>query len=236
MDLTRDSSALHTARKKVVNSYLNITLITEWITFLAAIALLNKHTGQWRWFIALLALIVITEATGWYLSYVLHKPNNALPFNILVIIMDCFLLWQLSIAGQLIKLKKAFYISIVVLIIFGLVNLFFLQGWNTYNYATEVLADILLAIGSGYLIFALIRDDDSEMNLFSEPWFWLSIGILFNVTGSFLLYMFLNELQAYYYSTKIDVFGYINYTVNILFYGCLIIAFVCRRNKKLLQG
>lgn len=218
----------------MVNSYLNITLIAEWITFLAAIALLNKHTGQWRWFITLLALILLTETIGWYLSYVLHMRNNALPFNILMIITDCFLLWQLSGAQQLIKIKKAFYFSIVFLIIFGLVNLFFLQGWNTYNYATEVFADILLAIGSGYLIFALIRDDDPEMNLFSEPWFWLSIGILFNVTGSFLLYMFLNELQAYYNRTKIDVYGYINYTVNILFYGSLIIAFVCRRNKKLL--
>jgi hypothetical protein len=235
--LTKASSVLHIARRnEMVNTYLNITLIAEWITFLAAIVLLKKHTGQWRWFIALLALIVTTEAIGWYLSYVLRKLNNAFPFNILMIIMYCFLLWQLSFARQLIKLKKAFYCSIVILIIFGLVNFFFLQGWNTYNYATEVLADILLAIGGGYLIFALIRDDRPELNLFSEPFFWLSTGILFNVTGSFLLYMFLNELQAYYNRTKIDVFGYINYTVNILFYGCLLIAFVCRRNKKLLEG
>jgi hypothetical protein len=47
--------------------------------------------------------------------------------------------------------------------------------------------------------------------------------------GSALLYQFSDLLGKYYEQTKINVGQYINYTLNLILYSCLIIAFICRR-------
>jgi hypothetical protein len=128
--------------------------------------------------------------------------------------------------------RKYYLGSIIVFILFSANNLLFFQGTTQYNSVTEVLGDILLAAGSGYLIFGLIKDETIEKSLFAHEYFWLAIGVLFSAMGSAVLYTFLDELLAYKKKTHINVYGYINYTVNILLYSCLIIAFLCRRKTR----
>ena len=54
--------------------------------------------------------------------------------------------------------------------------------------------------------------------------------------GSAVLNVFLTELQAYADKTHINVYGYINYSVNILFCTCLIIAFYMSTDNKIIFG
>ncbi|HRI20948.1 MAG TPA: hypothetical protein PLA68_08330, partial [Panacibacter sp.] len=210
----------------MLQTYFNITVIAEWVTFIAALILLNKKTGKWRLFIPLLFLILCTETIGWYQSNILKKYDNSLPFNFLMIVSIAFFLWLMAQAAQVVKGKKYFYRAILFFIVFALINLFFFQKPFKYNSVTEVTGDILLAFFSGYLIFALLKDEQTEKSLFALEYFWFAIGILFSAMGSAVLYTFLDELEAYKKSTGINVYGYINYTVNILLYTCLIIAFL----------
>lgn len=216
----------------MLENYFNITVIAEWSTFIATIILLNRRTGKWRLFMPLLFLILCVETVGWYQSNITKVQGNSMPFNFLMIISISFFLWLMAQAKPMVSMKKYFYGVIFSFIVFALVNLLLFQKLLNYNSISEVAGDILLTFFSGYLIFGLIKDETNERSLFSHEYFWLAIGILFSAMGSALLYTFLDELQAYYNETKINVYGYINYTVNVLLYSCLIIAFICRRKTK----
>jgi hypothetical protein len=49
-----------------------------------------------------------------------------------------------------------------------------------------------------------------------------------------LVYLYLDNLIAFYRQTDINVYAYINYSLNIVLYGSFIIAFICRnRNTRL---
>jgi len=216
----------------MLSNYFNPTVIAEWCTLAAALLLLNKKTGKWRLFILLMFLTVFVETVGWYQSNVLKKTGNAMPFNFLMIGSVSFFLWLLAQAETHKISGKTLYGTIMCFIVASLANLLFLQGPLIYNSFTEMIGDIMLAIGSGLVIFGLMKDEAEERTLFSNEYLWLSIGILFSALGSAVLYMFLDELQQYSRVTHINVYGYINYTVNILLYSCLIIAFVCRRRAK----
>ncbi len=219
----------------MLRTYFNITVIAEWFTFIAALILLNKKTGVWRLFILLLFLVLCTETIGWYQSYIVRSSNNSLLFNFLMITSIGFFLWLMAQAKSMRKVRKYFYGLFIFFIFFAFVNLLFLQGFQQYNDITEVTGDILLAINSGYLILGLIKEEDDERSLFSNEFLWLAIGLLFSALGSSVLYTFLKELQAFRDKTHINVYGYINYVVNILLYACLIIAFICRRKTRSLQ-
>ena len=220
----------------MLETYFNITVIAEWCTFIAAFILLNKRTDKWRLFIPLLFLILCVETIGWYQSNITKIQGNSTPFNFLMIISISFFLWLMAQAKPMVSLKKYFYGVIFSFIVFALVNLLLFQKLAIYNSISEVAGDILLAFFSGYLIYGLIKDETNERSLFAQEYFWLAAGILFSAMGSAVLYTFLDELLAYYKETKINVYGYINYTVNLLLYVCLIIAFICRRKIKSSQG
>lgn len=219
----------------MLSNYFNITVIAEWCTLIAALILLNKRTGKWRLFIPLLFLILCAETLGWYQSNIIKVQGNALPFNFLMIISMAFFLWFLAQPRPMVSVRKYLYGVIFSFIVFALVNLLLFQKLAVYNSISEVAGNILLAFFSGYLIFGLIKDESNERSLFAQEYFWLATGILFSAMGSAVLYTFLDELQAYKNETGINVYGYINYTVNFLLYSCLIIAFICRHKIKLSQ-
>lgn len=211
----------------MINSYLNITVIAEWITFLASILILDKRTTVWRLFILLFFLIHCTEIIGWYLSFRLHRENG-LPFNILMLFSNTFLMWFFSRSALLKPIEKAIIFFAGFFLAFALVNLFFFQGANTYNSFSEVLADIILAIMCCYFLYALVKNAE-DVDLLRFDYFWLSIGVLFYTLGCAVLYPFANLLEVYHQRTNINVGEYINYTLSLILYGCLIIAFLCRR-------
>ncbi|WP_153796443.1 hypothetical protein [Foetidibacter luteolus] len=216
----------------MIKNYLNPTVIAEWCLFVAGLLLLTKGTGPWRLFIIWFSLILCTETFGWYQYDILKVKTNAGPFNILLLIRLSFLLWLFRQAPQMHSAKNILGIFIAVFLCWGLINLFFFQKLHAYNYVTEILGNLLLAAACGYLVYRIIDDDNEQQSLFTQEYFWLAIGVLFSAMGSTVLYIFLEELQEYKNKTGIKVYGYINYTVNILLYSCLLIAFICRRKAR----
>lgn len=212
----------------MINSYLNITVIAEWLTFIISIIVLDRKTTVWRLFILLLFLVLCTETLGWYMYNRWKISNNALPFNILMLLSNSFFMWFFSRVTVLQKIKKWLLFFMCLFIAFGLVNLFYFQGLWVYNSFSESLGDIILSIICCYFLFTLVKNAE-HIDILRFDYFWLANGILFYSLGSALLYQFSYLLISHYKQTGINVGEYINYGLNLILYSSLIIAFICRR-------
>lgn len=216
---------------KSLSSLFNITVIAEYITFIAAIFLLRKkRTGLWRLFIVFLFVIVCTETSGWYEHIILKNYKNGWIFNINLLLTNTFLLWILSTAEPLQKARKKIFAVIILFMVAALINLLFFQGFWDYNQYSETAGDIILVIICCYLFYLLIAEEGYR-NLFSYEYFWLANGILFSSLGSAILYIYPTLMGAYQKLTHVNVFAIINYVLNVLLYGSFIIAFICRNKN-----
>ena len=212
----------------MINSYLSVTVIAEWCTFIASLLLLDKNTTYWRWFKVLLFLVLCTETTGWYLYHKLNIYSNAIPFNVLMIVSNLFFMYILSRAPEMQTIRNWIIGLAAFFLVFALINLFFFQGFNRYNAHSESLADIMISLLCCYFLFTIIREE-KHINLVQSEYFWLVSGLLLYSFGSALVYQFSDTLYRYYEQTGIEVGNYINYSLNLILYSSLIIAFVCRR-------
>jgi hypothetical protein len=210
-----------------LSSYFNTIVVAEWITFIAACLLLDRKTGHWQLFIALLALILLTETSGWYLFSYAGRQYNALPFNLLLITGSLFQLWFLSKPLSPKQRKAAFYARLTFLA-FAMINLLLWQKWQQYNSYTESLADILLALCC-CLLFIRLLNDPGSVNVLVNEYFWLAAGVLISALGSAVLYLFQSTLYQYYLQTKLNIGWYILIGFNLIYYSSLILAFICRR-------
>ena len=214
----------------MISAYFNITVIAEWCTFFAALLLLDRKTGAWRMFTPLLLLTVAVETAGWYMIYILKSSNNTPLFNLLMILNMTYFIWLPAQSELLQKNKKAIYAVLGAFLLFSLVNLCRIQGFSDYNFYTEIAGDLALLIICCVFYYNILREEKMR-NLFRYEYFWLAAGLLFNAIGSIVLYIFIHSLMAYFKETRINVYGYLNYGVNLLFYTSLIIAFICRRKN-----
>ena len=208
--------------------YFNFTVIAEWITFIAAILLLDKKTTVWQLFIGLLFLVLSVETLGWYFIVKLKKYENALPFNFLMLVSTIFFIWFFRRAIPSKRVQFWLVIIMAGFVIFGLINLFYFQGLWIYNSISEAVGDIILAILCCYFLIILVRDPQ-PVNLLKLDYFWLATGVLFFSLGSAMLYQFSYLLEVYYKKTNINIGNYINYGLNLILYITLNIAFLCRR-------
>ncbi|MBS1610102.1 MAG: hypothetical protein JSS98_18435 [Bacteroidetes bacterium] len=211
----------------------NVVVTAEYITFIAAIFLLyKKQTGIWRFFIPLLFLIVCVETYGWYARYFLNK-SNALVFNLNMVVTVSFMLWVLSTAAISQKIRRFIFGLGGIFLSIAAFNLLFLQGFFQYNYYSESIGDIIEVIVCCILLYYLITQEP-YINILGYEYFWLANGILFSAMGSAVLYTFPTLLANFQKHSGINIFVILNNILNILLYGSLIIAFICRnRNTKL---
>jgi hypothetical protein len=218
-----------------LSTYFNITVIAEWLALLASIFLLTKRRGIWQLLIPLLFLTVCAETIGWHLKYHLHSTNNSSPFNILLIITIPVYACILISAEPLRESARNIRALTLVFITGALYNLFLGQGFCLYNSYTEVGGDILISSICCYFMLRLLAEQKNR-DLLSYEYFWLANGLLFSCLGSILLYLFLDELLAYHQNGGANVYGIINYTLNVILYASMILAFLCRyRTTRSLQ-
>lgn len=209
-------------------AYFNPTVTAEWITFILAVFILDKKTTAWQWFIPLLMLILCVETIGWYMIVKYKKYNNALPFNILMLVSTLFFLWFLKRAIVSVQIKFGLAIAMILFALFGLINLFFFQGFWKYNSTSEAVGDIFLSLTCCNLLLKLVKDP-THVDLLQLDYFWLATGILFYSLGSAMLYQFSYLLANYHKKTNINIGNYINYALNLVLYSTMIIAFLCQR-------
>ena len=213
----------------------NLIVTAECITFFAAILLLHKkEIGRWRLFIPMLFIIVSVETLGWYFRYYLSRPNPWI-FNLNMIVTDVFILWMLSTGIKSAGIRKITISLVSLFVLFAVGNLLFIQGIQQYNQYTESVGDVIEVIICCVVLFHFAREDVYH-NLLSNEYFWLTNGVLFSAIGGAFLYTFPTILANFQKHTGIGIFGILNNILNILLYGSMITAFICRnRNMKSLQ-
>jgi uncharacterized membrane protein YfcA len=194
--------------------------IAECCALIAAIFLLRKGARKWQLFISFLLFTVIIETLGWYINDVIDEGDKYLwVYNLYFLVSAPFYLMIFSDDELLKPYKRQFNL-----------NMFFGQGPGTLNYYTHVLEDILLAMVCCYLLYKNLKAE-KPVDLFSYDYFWLANGLLFYSLGNITMYLFYKFLKGYYEQTHIPVGLYIINVLNVLLYGSLIVAFVCRRKN-----
>ena len=212
------------------------TVIAEWATFIAALCLLPSRVGVWRLFMLLLLATIVVETIGWYSTYIRKLNNNSWIFNLLMMICTVSWIWIFRFAEPMAKASKLLQLLIAVFVCFGIGNLLFFQGFRIYNWYTDALGDVLIAVVCCYFFYVCLQDEEFR-DLFRYEYFWLANGLLFSSLGSVVLYIFIDALYAFKKHTQIYAYDYINFGLNFILYGSMIIAFICRnRNTRSSPG
>jgi hypothetical protein len=206
----------------------DLSYLSELSAFFAALFLLRKRSGEWRLFKSYLLLIVVIETIGWYTGVVLATDRYTWIYNIYLLAMGWLYLWILSRAPVMRRHRRDFSILLYIFTLCALANLLFYQRWSIFDSYTEVLANVMQATVCCWLLFKLLKDD-APHRLTADPYFWLANGLLFFSLGNITVYLFYSFLGAFYKQTHIPLGYYIVNTTNVVLYGSLIAAFVCRK-------
>ncbi len=118
--------------------------------------------------------------------------------------------------------------------VFLSLSVFYLQFYDhikAYAKYSEATGDVLMVSLCLYYFYSALRKEE-HTDFFTDEYFWLSIGVLFSSIIGGILYLFPNSLDAFKTKTKVNVSALINNVLNLLLYGSLMAAFICRKKNQ----
>jgi hypothetical protein len=216
---------------EMLKSIFGTTVISECISLLAAIIILNRKTKFWLLFIPFLVVTALVDIAGSYMRFVLQQNNFSYLYNILLIMTISFYLLFYTMSAVMEKKRRVLLFLFLIFNLYAVGNLFFFQGFFNYNYYTEVFGDIIIVFSLGFFYYRLLTEEISRL-IHRDAFFWLSSGLLLFSLGSIVLYLFRPVIKKYYLTTHINLGGTINDVLNVMLYLSFIIAFICQRNTK----
>lgn len=155
--------------------------------------------------------------------------NNIILLNIWIF-LSVLIFIKILVSRINIISKKHEYLLLGGFLVFAFVNLIFWQGFNVYNTYSINLGSILIVI----LVFLHFKSllDNPNFPIVSNPFFWISTGLLIFYVGGFLVNTFMNFLLRVDYGAAKDIFIILN-ILNCLTYSIFVLAlYVDRRNKQ----
>ena len=185
-------------------------------------------------FIPLLIIINITEilgvnykALGWKDNYLLYNIN----YLIISTVLTLFLYYKMLEMNA--RVRQVFLMVAILLIIFLLLNICFMQGPHSFNTYSLIVIELTNIILSCIVLFQLVFSTSTSKNLFTEPYFWINTGTLFFTLGTIVLF----GLQQYILKNEIKLNDKSLYyalapILNIFLYSAWGYGFLlCRTNK-----
>lgn len=152
--------------------------------------------------------------------------NNLLLYNLYTIIEFYFYLWFFKTVIRGGQIQNAIHILLYLVPIICLINIFFMQGpkvFHTYTYSLSCL----IMVGLGITYFYKLFNIPGKLNIYREPSFWISIGIIFYFISSVSVIGVINYIATLPQATS-NLLQKIFLMVNAFFYLLLIIAFLCK--------
>jgi hypothetical protein len=195
--------------------------------------LYNKGLKQFKLtaFIPLLIIVCITEFIGSNKAYFGWKTNY-LVYDIYMIVSFpvTYYIFQkmLSYNGGL---KTAYYYIGVLIWMFFLTNLFFIQGLQSFNTYSLILTEFVFIMISLFVLMRLFKDDDFNIMLYNHPYFWISGGTLIFSIGTLIIL----GLQQIIVKNNLQIDGKYIYRIllailNVALYASYSYAFyLCRK-------
>ena len=161
-----------------------------------------------------------------------HKPglNNSIIFNLYTLVEFGFYTYFFRVVTPGEKVKKLLLIVFWVLPIVCLVNIFFIQGVNSFHTITYSIG-CLTMVALGIVYFYRLFNSTEKVELLRTPAFWISVGIIFffiSAVSVLGVANYIATLPRHISSLLQKVF----FWVNAFFYIMYIIAFLCRRSTR----
>lgn len=189
--------------------FLNPIKIIVLLTFLVGLLFLKYRNPMHQKVLGILFICFVNEFVALMLKAQGMPIDNL--FNINIIIHNT--LWLMIIGAFLYETKAV----IVIHIIFGLANLFFLEGFSKFNYYTFVFGALLYTTIFIYLSFKQLKKENLSFFL-SNNYILLFAPVLFFLGLSFMFSFKSRELTSTYIFNEMKLYTFINYFVNIIYY------------------
>lgn len=189
--------------------FLNPIKIIVLLTFLVGLLFLKYRNPMHQKVLGILFICFVNEFVALMLKTQGMSIDNL--FNINIIIHNT--LWLMIIGAFLYETKAV----IVIHIIFGLVNLLFLEGYSKFNYYTFVFGALLYTTIFIYLSFKQLKKENLSFFL-SNNYILLFAPVLFFLGLSFMFSFKSRELTSTYIFNEMKLYTFINYFVNIIYY------------------
>lgn len=189
--------------------FLNPIKIIVLLTFLVGLLFLKYRNPMHQKVLGILFICFVNEFVALMLKAQGMPIDNL--FNINIIIHNT--LWLMIIGAFLYETK----VVIVIHIIFGLINLFFLEGYSKFNYYTFVFGALLYTTIFIYLSFKQLKKENLSFFL-SNNYILLFAPVLFFLGLSFMFSFKSRELTSTYIFNEMKLYTFINYFVNIIYY------------------
>jgi hypothetical protein len=209
-----------------------LSLYFELLSLLFAIIFYSKLLlFRLKPFLLLLIVICITEACGANMRlFNLHR--NYFMYNIYYVISMPIHFWifinMLDYKGRV----KTGYILIAALVMcFLIVNVFFLHNIQEFNVYSIVMVEFIKGVLSLMVITMILKEDESEMSIGNNPYFWIAGATLIFSVSAVILF----GLQKFIVTNKIQINGKSIYRiiiplVNVVLYSSYCYAFyLCRK-------
>jgi hypothetical protein len=120
-------------------------------------------------------------------------------------------------------------------LVFGLLNLFFFEGWNGFNFSTFIVGALFYLIGFIVESFQYLQKEDFAF-FHQNDFIVLSAPLLFFIGFSMMFGFRNHDLNAYLILGKWELYTVISHMGNIIYYGMILwYVFLERRANHLLK-
>ncbi len=173
----------------------------------------RKMNGVLSLLLIFLIISLLTEITAYSMALngIANLPILHL-FSIIQVVFISFIYYK-SFPGK--RVKKGIIFTSIALLIFLIVNSFYIQGFNKFDSNGKGLAGLYFIVLS-LMYFHEIFNKEILIKLEEQPMFWINTGILTYFSGNMFLFTFFNEkffaIESYYFSL------YLIHAVFYLFY------------------
>lgn len=183
-----------------------------------------------RWFIPFLLLIICTELFARYYRKELHQPNTWI-YNMSIPIEYLFYGFIIGSLCLTEKFRRVIFYTTILLGIWALINLLFIQGHTFLNTNTLKAGSILMIVFSCIGLIDLFTNDNHRQ-LLRNPLFWICTGVLVFNTGEFLYMFFFDIFLKNGWDKTAKVFGSINNKLIYVLYTSISIAIICTKSPE----
>jgi hypothetical protein len=175
-------------------------LDTTWLTatahaqliavFVANVAfLLNSKSGRKEFlFLGLLLFITLSSEVAGFVGGFIYRKNMNQVYNIvLLFVIPLFLShYKTKISSQ--RTIYLVNVGLILFVIFGVIDLFFIQKELSMTMYTRQLGNILMILISIQYFYILIKELPTQ-SITRLPMFWINAAVLIYYSGTFFQYL-----------------------------------------------
>lgn len=187
-------------------------------------------------FLLLLIVICTVEICGanaqWFNRPWLNVHKNYIIYNFWILLTMPIYFWIFLNILDFRQYVRTIYVTVAILVmLFVTMNFFFLQGPFEFNVYSVIMAEFIKGVLSLMVITKLFREDNYEISISNNPYFWIAGATLIFSVSAIVLF----GLQKFIVINKIQINGKSIYRViiplvNVILYSSYCYAFyLCRK-------